>query len=175
MSFIEKLQSAGQSHVANYFFLTLSAAAGGLAHVLVDAVIPDSVANALGSALALQVIVGLALILLLLATWIVHLRLQPKPKPEVVEVRVEVPVEAKKPNRTWTEFGFWKDVDDGLDYCAKCDVTPLHRQEPGWYCVTCHYLYDDPEFKRKQKADLERRRRDEDALVRRINSGSWMS
>ena len=86
------------------------------------------------------VAVGAALIAVLLGVWVAYLRLRAEPAPKIVEVRPPAP---EKPKREFIrEFGFWQDPEDGLDYCAKCEVTPLHRTPPG---------------------------REEDALVRRLN------
>jgi hypothetical protein len=172
MSFTERLQSAAETHLAEGLIVLVSGAGGWVAHTVVDNILPGRAVEALDSSLAAQLIVALLLVIALLTAWVVYLR---RPKKQTVAEPQKV--EPQKPNRQFTEFGFWKNLGDGLDYCAKCNVTPLHRKEVGWYCVTCHQLYDDPEFQKKKKEEAEKRRREEDVLVRRINSGdnSWMA
>lgn len=168
MNLAEHFRTAAVSRLAESALVAVAGAAGWIAHATVEYVLPSGATDALGSPLAAEIIVALVLIVVLLAAWIAYLR---RPVPTALPA-----AEPEKPRREWTQLGFWKDLDDGLDYCAKCNVTPLHKKEAGWYCVTCHLLYDDPEFKRRQREESERKRREEDALVRRINSdNSWMA
>ena len=170
MSLKEKLQDRLEGHIADTL-LTLALAVIAAITYFADWLLPERLIQSLGTLLSAQILIGLGLTTILLATWVAYLRFQPKPEP------ISAPAEPQKPRREFNpQLGFWKNLDDGLDYCAKCDVTPLSKKEAGWYCVKCHHLYDDPEFQRRRKEERERKRREEDELVRRHHDGnSWMS
>ena len=61
--------------------------------------------------------------------------------------------------RPWLRFdarlGIYRNMTTGTYYCTKCKakkiMTPLQVIDRGWYCVTCPWVYNDPDHKQLPK------------------------
>ncbi len=59
----------------------------------------------------------------------------------------------------WLRFdkrlGIYRDTWSGLYYCTKCKtakrLTPLREMPKGWHCVTCSWIYNNPDYKEPPK------------------------